>query len=120
MDAQIGGKITRTEEPEIELPMREWFERRLPIGAQTADKATAVAVLHCIHETMSPPSAIKIVAKQHDDVITKVRATRDIAAKSICIPPCVPKQSNVVNANVCSHPHAVPLELSILIPKDAQ
>ena len=83
-DAQIGGKITRTEEPEIELPMREWFERRLPIGAQTADKATAVAVLHCIHETMSPPSAIKIVAKQHDDVITKVRATRDIAAKSIC------------------------------------
>ena len=80
------------------------------LGALDADKAAAVAVLNGIHELVD-------VTKQQVDVVQDdnrvfVIAADDIDAKSLLLPPCVPRQSKVFEKT--EHPYGVRIKVQVM------
>jgi len=91
------------------LPWREWFSFNT-LGAVEADKATAVAVLHGMHEAFD-------VTRYPIDIVTKSRQVRVVATSMIepgelWLPACVPKQSRVLDAT--ENPNAVRIDVVAL------
>jgi hypothetical protein len=89
----------------IQLPWREWWEECASLGAMAADKDAAVAMLHGLHENFDVVSQkIDVLYEEkHPLVVT----TAKVSAMEIMLPPCVPKQSKVIETT--DHPYAVNL-----------
>ena len=89
----------------IALPWREWWGQSASLGAMAADKDAAVAMLHGLHENFDVVSQkIDVLFEEkHQLVVT----TTNVSAMEIMLPPCVPKQSKVVETT--DHPYAVSL-----------
>ena len=89
----------------IALPWREWWRQSASLGAMAADKDAAVAMLHGLHENFDVVSQkIDVLFEEkHQLVVT----TTNVSAMEIMLPPCVPKQSKVVETT--DHPYAVSL-----------
>jgi hypothetical protein len=89
----------------IQLPWREWWEESASLGAMAADKDAAVAMLHGLHENFDVVSQkIDVLYEEkHPLVVT----TAKVSAMEIMLPPCVPKQSKVIETT--DHPYAVNL-----------
>ena len=97
----------------VVLPWRQW-KRENTLGSLEADKATAVAVLQGLHEDFDV-SSFPIEMYVHNKH-AKVFATKRLQAGEICLPPCVPKQSRVVEES--EHPSAV--EIRVLSLRSAE
>ena len=65
--------------------------------AKDADKASAVAVLHHIHEHFDLPAQNVDVKQSHKHVF--VVASADVQAGSIAFTPCIPRQCKVHDDN---------------------
>jgi hypothetical protein len=108
--AQLNHQLQFLEAPKetnerIALPWREWHRIALAsdLGAMAADKDSAVAVLHGLHENFD-------VVSQKIDVFYEDRrqfvvTTTKVPAMEIMLPPCVPKLMKVVETT--DHPYAV-------------
>jgi len=91
------------------LPWREWLSFNT-LGAAEADKATAVAVLHGLHEAFDVTAyPIEIVIKNKQ---VRVYATGIIEPWAVCFPPCVPKQSRVLD--ISENPNAARIDVVAL------
>ena len=91
------------------LPWREWLSFNT-LGATEADKATAVAVLHGLHEAFDVTAyPIEIVIKNKQ---VRVYATGIIEPWTVCFPPCVPKQSRVLD--ISENPNAARIDVVAL------
>jgi hypothetical protein len=110
--AQLNHQLQFLEAPKesnerIALPWREWHRIALAgdLGAMAADKDSAVAVLHGLHENFDVVSQKIDVfyEEKHQFVVT----TTKVPAMEIMLPPCVPKLSKVVETT--DHPYAVNL-----------
>ena len=93
------------------------------MGAKEADKTSAVAVLHGLHELYNvTTNKVKVVSKDGSGVF--VVATEAIPKNGVLLPPCVPRQCKVFD-NV-DHPSAAHIKVQTLetpkkrISKDAQ
>ena len=97
------------------LPWREWFSFNT-VGAVEADRASAVAVLHGLHEafdvTRYPIDLV--VDKAANCLVKQVRvvATSMIEPQGVWLPACVPKQSKVLEAT--ENPNAVKIDVVAL------
>ena len=119
-DEQSGARVTAEEEfpaagpsqttaQVLVLPWRQWH-RENTLGALEADKASAVAVLHGLHENFDVTRApIEIIYVNNKP---KVVATQNVEKDGIWLPPCVPKQSRVLESS--EHSSAVTLHVSVL------
>ena len=76
------------------LPWREWH-RENTRGTLEADKASAVAVLHGLHENFDV--TIQPVELNYINNKPRVFATTIIEKGMVWLPPCVPKQSRVLD-----------------------
>jgi len=95
----------------ITLPHDFWHQNNACLGALEADKASAVAALHNLHEQLNIsnyPLAIQTMSNCKSMLVT----TSPCEAKSIVLPPCVPKQSKVLDKT--DHPGAVRITLKVL------
>jgi len=86
------------------LPWREWRKFSQEMGATEADQASAVAALQHLH-AMFPVEDEYIDVMSMDGKVVYVCTDRDVEKHSICLPPCIPKQSKVYERS--EHPHAV-------------
>ena len=81
----------------IKLPWREWWAQSKSLGAMAADKDSAVAVLHALHEAYDLTSqAVDIWYENKAHVVV---ATATKKAGEILLPPCVPKAGKGVRNN---------------------
>ena len=92
------------------LPWREWYQHNVELGALEADQASAVAVLHNLHEsfdiTLQP---IEIMCLNKEAFVV---AKTDCPPNLICLPPCVPKQCKVFCQS--EHPAAVNVSVQVM------
>ena len=91
----------------LQLPWRDWWElsnaHSSGAGYLEADKASAVAVLHGLHEgypVHAEPIDIFSFLNR-----TIVCAKHDLGPDTVMLPPCIPRQSRVHEKT--DHPHAV-------------
>ena len=103
----------------IPMPWQEWHKSHKDVGALEADKATAVAALHALHEgypVEEQPIEIRLLERT-----TMVVTTSAVDAYSVVLPPCVPQQSHV-NIN-SKHPNALGVTVTVnstgVRPKEA-
>ena len=82
----------------------EWHKENT-LGALEADKASAVAVLHGLHENFD--ITIQPIDELFSNGKTRVVATTNIEKGMLWLPGCVPKQSRVLEQS--EHPSAVSL-----------
>ena len=119
-DERSGARLTAEEEfptpvaPQqqseaLVLPWRTWMQDN-KLGALEADKASAVAVLHGLHEGFDVTSQNIDIIYQNKQV--KVVATVDVKQGLLWLPPCIPKQSRVVETS--ESPSSVTLEVTVL------
>ena len=94
----------------VMLPWRDWYKWNKDMGAMCADKAAAVAVLHSIHENYDVRTPVIEMWNVGKGVF--VVATTEVAERALLLPPCVPKQSKVVERT--EHPHAVEMGLKVI------
>ena len=95
------------------LPWREWRSGiGSSLGQTEADKSAAVAILHGLHGCFAVDLEPIEVWQQEGN--TFVTATRKAKAYDIMLPPCVPKQSKVLERS--EHPHAVGINLRVIRP----
>ncbi len=92
-------------EAPIKLPWRAWRLHSESLGAMEADKASAVAALHNLHEKYDVSS--EPIECWQLEKVNCVVATKKVEANAIWLPPCVPKQSKVLERT--EHPYAVKL-----------
>ena len=86
------------------LPWREWYQGTgSQMSENTADKAALVAVLQGLHKSYpvdgEPVDVMQLAGRNF------VIATRPVKAETILLPPCVPKQSLVLERS--EHPLAI-------------
>ena len=86
------------------MPWYQWRQTaRAAQGALEADKASAVAALHNLHESFSVEddqiSIMNLGGK------SSVVTTDNVAEEIMWLPPCIPNQSKVYARS--EHPHAV-------------
>jgi hypothetical protein len=99
------------------LPWREWrSDMGSFMGDTEADKSAAVAVLHSLHWNydvgMEP-----IEVWQHNGR-NYVTATLEAKPRDIMLPPCVPKQSKVLERS--EHPYAVQINVRVVQRPEAE
>ena len=99
------------------LPWKEWCLHKDGLGAMEADKASAVAVLHALHERFDVASQSIEVLHNEKDNRTFVVAACKVAANAIVLPPCVPKQSKVLDRT--DHPYAVKMIMHVMRSTEA-
>ena len=104
----------KQKEAPIKLPWREWWSRSRSFGVAEADKAAAVAVLHHLHERLDMSSQ-PIQCWQREKVNVVV-ASEKVEANAILLPPCIPKQSRVVDRT--EHPCAVMMREKLMLPTE--
>ena len=97
--------------PPQKLPWREWYKGiGANMGNTASDKSAAVAVLQSLHNLypvdQEPVDVLQLAGRNFVIALTEVKA------KTILLPPCVPKQSQVVECS--EHPAAVPLTVHYL------
>ena len=98
----------------VVLPWREWFSFNT-LGAVESDKATAVAVLQGLHEAFDVTNyPIDIV---HKNKQVRVVATEIIEPGLVWLPPCVPKQTRVLDTT--ENPNAVRIDFVALRTAEA-
>ena len=110
LNQQVDFDVHIPENEPIQLPWQVWRSHTDTLGADAADQASAVAVLHNLHEGYNYAKQ-KIDLWQHERS-TYVVATGACEAKAILLPPCVPKQSKVVKR--CQHPLAVHVVVKVM------
>ena len=98
--------------PLYKLPWKEWCLRKDSVGAMEADKASAVAVLHGLHERFDLASQSIEVWHNEKENRTFVVAACKVGANAILLPPCVPKQSKVLDRT--DHPYAVRMTMNVM------
>ena len=108
---------------EYELPWKDWHRENRTMGNKEADKASAVAVLHGLHELYDvTTNKVKVVSKDGSGLF--VVATEAIPKNGVLLPPCVPRQCKV--QDIVDHPSAARIKVQTLeaptrrISKDAQ
>jgi len=111
LNGQVDFQTKATEEVRFKLPWREWLVVNKSCGSAAlgvfdADKASAVAAIHAIHENFDV-AAQKVDVWQTQKVV-RVVATEECVPQTIMLPPCVPKQSRVYEKS--DHPHAVKIK----------
>ena len=75
-------------------PWREWAEQHKEMGSVAADKASAVAVLHALHQHIPIESElVEIWDNKGEQCVVTTGAVR---SEAILLPPCVPKRSDLV------------------------
>ena len=99
------------------LPWKEWCLHKDGLGAMEADKASAVAVLHALHERFDVASQSIEVLHNEKENRTFVVAACKVAANAIVLPPCVPKQSKVLDRT--DHPYAVKMIMHVMRSTEA-
>ena len=77
--------------------------------------AAAVAVLHGVHAQFDVRT--QPVEVWNDAGQIYVTAAREVAAKEIWLPACIPKQMKLLERS--EHPHAVPVKVTLLPPTEA-
>jgi hypothetical protein len=82
-----------------------------------ADKASAVAVLHGLHERFDVASQSIEVWHNEKENRTFVVAACKVGANAIVLPPCVPKQSKVLDRT--EHPYAVKMTMNVMRSTEA-
>ena len=98
----------------VVLPWREWFSFNT-LGAVESDKATAVAVLQGLQEAFDVTNyPIDIV---HKNKQVRVVATEIIEPGLVWLPPCVPKQTRVLDTT--ENPNAVRIDFVALRTAEA-
>jgi hypothetical protein len=104
-------KDRRTDAKPLKMPWREWQEGMgLELGQPEADIASAVAVLHCLHAKVRQ-CGMPIDVWKHDGTIY-VTANRAAEQNAIMLPPCVPKQSKVLDKS--EHPYKIRIHMKVL------
>ena len=94
-----------------ELPWREWLKGvGKPQGRVEADQATALAVLHGLHDTY--PVDEEPIDVWQTDTHKYVAVSRDIEKGTLLLPPCIPKNMKVAVMSV--HPFAVKIVVNQL------
>jgi hypothetical protein len=96
----------------IALPWREWHGIALAsdLGAMAADKDSAVAVLHSLHENFDVVS--QKIDVFYEDKRQCVVTTTKVPAGEIMLPPCIPKLMKVIETT--DHPYAVILTQRVM------
>ena len=105
------------------LPWRQWRSQGgSSLGDKEADKAAAVAVLNSLHANFAVDLEPIEMWQQagHGDKAGRsyVTATRIASPGEIMLPPCVPKQSTVLERS--EHPYTVEIALRVVRPTDTQ
>lgn len=95
-----------------ELPWQSWHKNNVSMGALEADRASAVAALHNLHESFDIDKCPIAIHCSNNLSDIRVVATRKVEAHSIWLPPCVPKQSKVFERS--EHPAAVQVRVKVL------
>ena len=98
----------------VALPWREW-KRDNTLGALEADKASAVAVLQGLHENFDVTS--QPIEMYVNNKHARVFATKTIEKEGIWLPPCVPKQSRVLEES--EHTSAVEIRVTTMRSAEA-
>ena len=96
--------------PPIILPWRTWHQSKVSMGTLEADKASAVAALHNLHQSVDyhkmPIEVIEVNGSVR--VVTNEKVTKN----SIYLPPCTPRQSKVHEKT--EHPYAAKMTLKVM------
>ena len=96
----------------VGLPWRDWIVDNKVLGCVESDKAATVVCMHSIHENFD------VVSQQIDVLLTDTRisvvALAAVAEKGLRLPPCIPKQSRVLDAS--EHPWAVSVLVQVKRP----
>ena len=96
----------------VGLPWRDWIVDNKVLGCVESDKAATVVCMHSIHENFD------VVSQQIDVLLTDTRisvvALAAVAEKGLRLPPCIPKQSRVLDAS--EHPCAVSVLVQVKRP----
>ncbi len=96
----------------VGLPWRDWIVDNKVLGCVESDKAATVVCMHSIHENFD------VVSQQIDVLLTDARisvvALAAVAEKGLRLPPCIPKQSRVLDAS--EHPWAVSVLVQVKRP----
>lgn len=116
LNEQLSFIKTQTGAELIQLPCKAWLLATESFGAIEATKSTAVAVLHGLRDLSTDALAFLEVVQQGSRVAAVT--TKDVAAYTILLPPCVPKQSKVFEHT--EHPHAVMLTEKVMRPTEGQ
>ena len=101
--------------PPTKLPWRTWRESEscALVGAQEADKASAVAVLHTLHERLKVEcDPIDMLSSAENK--TYVVARTDVDKEILMLPPCVPKLSKLFDRS--THPNAIGIIVKVMRP----
>ena len=94
---------TNKEHQPVKLPWREWLKNNGSFGASAADKASAVAALHVLYDHFDAEEVLVDVWQLDGKICASTPAVAEPGA--ILIPPCIPKQSQVVEQT--EHPSAI-------------
>ena len=104
-------KPKKKKEVKHELPWREWLKGGgKPQGRVSADQATAVAVLHGLHDTY--PVDEEPIDVWQTDTYKYVAVSRDIEKGTLLLPPCIPKHMKLALMSV--HHYAVKIVVNQL------
>jgi hypothetical protein len=103
-------KEEKQETGAIPLPWREWRSTAEKMGAKEADHAIAVVALQHLHAMFYVEDESIDVMSMGDKVY--VCTIRDVEKHSICLPPCIPRQSKVFEKT--EHPNAVKVVIKTL------
>ena len=115
--AAAASSVQISKKPDIKLPWREWRSGiGSSVGELEADKAAAVAVLHGIHANFALDIQPIEVWGIRDQSANYVTATCKTGPRGIMLPPCVPKQSKVLERS--EHPWAVEIITEVRQPAD--
>ena len=102
-DRDRQGQGDELKQSSVGLPWRDWIVDNKVLGCVESDKAATVVCMHSIHENFD------VVSQQIDVLLTDTRisvvALAAVAEKGLRLPPCIPKQSRVLDTS--EHPWAV-------------
>ena len=104
-DTRADTKGKKGEQQEIAVPWKEMFQLDLGrnMGSKEAGMAAALVVLAMLHKRFDASKLpIDIVCEKGKQEV-RVVATEEIPAKTLQLPPCVPKSSKLVEHS--THPH---------------
>ena len=99
--AKEQARKTKEEEKPISVPWRQWFVTGSSVGHQEADMATAVAVMHGIHEHY-PLTQTPIDVQMRNGKLF-VKATKATEEATLWLPPCMPKSCKVVKESLSAN-----------------
>ena len=93
------------------LPWRDWYQGvGSQMGENHSDKSALTAILHAVHKCYQvdrePVDVLQLAGRNF------VIATRSVKAGTILLPPCVPKQSLVLERS--DHPYAITVTVTQL------